>query len=334
MSVNDPAFSARPPISRTTLVYTIRPLLPGTEVSSVHRLWQESLGSRWPLSPSFLARSLGLDGGEGECNDIRLGAFADQRLIGVGSAEITGESEAALLLVAVAPNCQLQGVGAGLLRALRLIFDAKGIRTVTLGAGASRPLWHGVPVSLPGALAFFQRHADGLDEVSYDLIRGLADLRAPTIPLQRARHYGVSIETLSSEFTAPLLTFEEDHFPDWRPYFFAAIADGELHNVLIARRRQEIVGSTLLSEAPDCPGAQWEQRLGPRLGAFGVIGVTPRHRGHGVGAALVADAMWRLRNRGVLTCFVHWTDLRDWYVRLGFQVWEEYRLGNLHLINR
>lgn len=304
------------------------------DASSVHRLWQESLGSRWPISPSSLARSLGLERRKDECNEIRLGAFADQRLVGIGSAEIAGENEAALLLVAVAPNCQRQGVGTGLLRALRLSLGTKGIRMVTLGAGASKPLWHGVPVSLPSALAFFQRHADGLDKVSYDLIRGLADLRTPTVPLQRARQYGVIVEPLSSEFTAPLLTFEEEHFPDWRPYFFAAIAEGSLHNVLIARRQRKIVGSTLLSEAPDCPGAQWEQRLGPRLGAFGVIGVAPLHRGHGVGAALATDAMWRLRNRGVLTCFVHWTDLRDWYIRLGFQVWEEYRLGALHLINR
>ncbi len=308
--------------------YVIRPLaLTDTDEASIERLWQEALGSRWPIAASLLVQCLGRSGDPHRF--IQRGAFVDSRLVGIGVAEITDQTEATLILLAVVPDCQRHGIATRLLYDLRLIFEAKGIRTVTLGAGASQPLWHGIPLSLPGAVAFFQHHGCELDEASDDLVRDLSDFRAPTPVLKRARQYGVRFKALSTREVSSLLAFEKTHFPYWYSFFAAAIADGALRDILIARRQQEIIGSTLLSEAPDCPGAQWAQRLGPRLGALGVIGVAPAHRGHGVGLAFAAYATQRLRNRGVRTCFLHWTHLRDWYGQLGFQVWEEYRLGRL-----
>ncbi len=321
---------AEPPSSPTPAApFAIRPLEGNTDAGDIDRLWRETLGSSWPLSPPRLAAALELDGSESEF--VRLGAFLDRRLIGAVAAEIAGEDEAALVLIAVAPDHQRRRVGTGLLDQLKLMLGAKGIRTLALGAGASNPLWHGVPVSLPGALAFFERHGGTLDETSYDLVGHIADFRAPESLMKRARQYGVGFETLRSEFAPALLAFEQEHFPFWHPFFVAAISAGALRDVLIARRQQEIVGGLLLSEAPDCPGAQWERRIGPRLGAFGILGVSPAHRERGVGLALAAHATERLRHRGVRTCFLHWTELRDWYGRLGFRVWEEYRLGQLPL---
>lgn len=313
------------------MAYAIRPLTADTDRNDVYQLWREALGSRWPIVASLLVQSLGLDGRESRRRRkfIKLGAFADRRLIGVSVAEITAKTEATLILLAVLPDCRRLGVATRLIRDLRLAFNAKGIETVTLGAGASQPLWHGVPLSLPGAIAFFESQGCVLDEASDDLVRDISDFSAPTTLLEHACRYGVHFESLSADSTARLLLFEKTHFPYWRPFFSAAIASKSLRDILIAQRRGEIIGSTLLSEAPDCPGAQWAQRLGPRLGALGVIGVAPEHRGRGVGLALAAYAVQRLQSRGVQTCFLHWTHLRNWYGRLGFQVWEEYRLGQL-----
>ncbi|HRD66669.1 MAG TPA: GNAT family N-acetyltransferase [Candidatus Competibacter sp.] len=298
---------------------------------SVYRLWQEALGPRWPLSPERLATSLGL--AEPESEFVGLGAFLDYRPIGAIAAEIIGEDQAALILIAVVPDHQRRGVGTGLLDRLKRTLGAKGIRTLTFGAGASQPLWHGVPISLPSALAFFERHGGILDETSYDLVGTITDFRAPESLMERAHQYGITFETLRPEFAPALLAFEREHFPFWQPFFVEAIANGALRDVLIARRQAEIAGGLLLSEAPYCPGAQWAQRLGPRLGAFGILGVAPAHRERGVGLALAAYATEHRQRRGVQTCFLHWTDLRDWYSRLGFRVWEEYRLGQLPVVN-
>ena len=326
----DRATSGDPTSADPVPPFAIRPLAANAGGDDVYRLWREALGSSWPLSPSCLEDSLGLD----EPKSVGLGAFLGHFLIGTGVAEIIGEDEAALVLIAVAPAHRRRGVGASLLRELKRVLGSKGIQTMTFGAGASKPLWHGVPISLPGALAFFERHGGVLDETSYDLVRDISDFRAPAALSERARQYGVSFETLRPQLAPSLLAFEQAHFPFWHPFFSAAIADGSSCDVLVARCQKEIVGSALLSEAPDCPGAQWEQRLGSRLGAFGIIGVAPSHRRHGVGLAFAAYATQRLRNRGVRTCFLHWTDLRDWYGQLGFAVWGEYRLGTLPIAEK
>ncbi|MEI2769299.1 MAG: GNAT family N-acetyltransferase [Candidatus Competibacter sp.] len=330
MNTDRPPFAERPSSLAQDASFAIRPLALNRNARDINRLWRETLGSAWPLSPSRLAASLR---GTGPASGlVKWGAFLGCRLIGVIAAEITGEDQAALILIAVASDHQRRGVGTDLLDRLKRTFGAKDIRTLTLGAGASQPLWHGVPISLPSALAFFERHGGILDETSYDLVGTITDFRAPEPLMKRAHQYGITFETLRPEFASALLAFEQEHFPFWQPFFVEAIANGALRDVLIARRQAEIAGGLLLSETPYCPGIQWAQRLGPRLGAFGILGVAPAHRERGIGLALAAYATEHLQRRGIQTCFLHWTDLRDWYSRLGFRVWEEYRLGRLSFV--
>lgn len=73
----------------------------------------------------------------------------------------------------------------------------------------------------------------------------------------------------------------------------------------------------------------WPPLCGPKTGLIGCVGVDAAHRGKGIGLALLCHAILDLRERGVEGVFVDWTSKVEWYARLGFRVWREYRSGEI-----
>jgi GNAT superfamily N-acetyltransferase len=302
---------------------------PITAVNSgeLHRIWESSIGSKWPISEGVLSSALGL-GNETE-NQLRLGLWQKQTLCGAIITELTGPTSAALVLLVVDPVYQRQGFATRLLHETRKVLTSRGVNSISLGAGADKLLWHGVPTSLLGACLFFQKVGFVSDATSYDLIQNISSFEAPPDVFRCREIYSVSFEALCREDTMEMLAFEQRYFPDWLRYMERTIAQARHSHVLVAKLEDEIIGTVSLSIAPECPGGHWREFLGPKLGAFGILGVHPEHRQHGVGLALAAYATQTLRERGIQNCFLHWTWLRDWYGRLGFKVWEEYTMATL-----
>ena len=300
------------------------------DASQLYRLWKAELNSRWPISEKVLSNALGLENVGG--NALRFGTWQDQVFCGAITAELVGES-AAITFIAVDVQHQRHGIATQLVHNLIEDLKKRGVRSVSLGAGARKLLWHGVPTSLSAACNFFRRAGFELEETSYDLIQNISNFHASPETLRCCENYSVKLQVLGLNDSNDFLKFELKYFPEWHKYFENSIAKDRHSDVLIARKGEQVIGSVLLSIVPDCPGAHWNEFLGPKLGAFGILGVVPEHREHGVGLALATYATETLRDRGVQNCFLHWTWLRDWYGKLGFKVWEEYKMGRIKLGN-
>lgn len=72
------------------------------------------------------------------------------------------------------------------------------------------------------------------------------------------------------------------------------------------------------------PPVHWFPALGARFGGIGPLGIARSARSRGLGLALVAAGVDALRARGVERCLIDWTDLAEFYGRLGFRVAESY----------
>jgi predicted N-acetyltransferase YhbS len=72
------------------------------------------------------------------------------------------------------------------------------------------------------------------------------------------------------------------------------------------------------------PGVYWRALMGRRPGGLGPIGVDASRRGAGLGLGLLSYCVRELRSRGVSTMVIDWTDLLDFYGKLGFKVWKRY----------
>jgi GNAT superfamily N-acetyltransferase len=228
----------------------------------------------------------------------------------------------------VDPARQRQGVGTRLLSAVLEGLAEDGIALVHAGANALGPFWQGIPVCLPAARAFFEKHGWEVYETSYDLIMHLGSFSVPEWVMARIRDHGTSVGLARPDEAAAVLAFHEAEWPVYREWFAEEIDQRGTRNIVVAREGTTIVGGvSLLFNDPCSPkwtGRQWRCFLGDDMGGLAAPGVAEPKRNRGIGTALVAEASRVLAERGVGNCFVHWTWLVDWYGKLGYRVWQEY----------
>lgn len=68
---------------------------------------------------------------------------------------------------------------------------------------------------------------------------------------------------------------------------------------------------------------------GPGTGLIGCVGVDTTHRRSGIGLALVCHAILDMKQRGIQGIFVDYTDIAEWYQKVGFHIWKEYRMWEI-----
>jgi predicted N-acetyltransferase YhbS len=66
-------------------------------------------------------------------------------------------------------------------------------------------------------------------------------------------------------------------------------------------------------------------------GSIGPLGVDGSVRGGGLGLGLVAAGTAYLRQQGATFVTIDWTDLADFYGRLGYKPWKNYYMGSKEL---
>lgn len=102
--------------------------------------------------------------------------------------------------------------------------------------------------------------------------------------------------------------------PEWVQYFTAESP------VLIAKLDGETAGFCIIDENADTVITSGENNVG----SIGCVGVVPQMRKKGIGLAMVAEAMRRLKQNGCTDVFIHYTYLDWWYGRLGFRTFLRY----------
>ena len=77
--------------------------------------------------------------------------------------------------------------------------------------------------------------------------------------------------------------------------------------------------------SPVGPPLFWAARRRPMAGGLGPIGVAASLRGHGLGKALLAISLGRLRDLGLIDVVIDWTVLTGFYGPFGFSPWMTFR---------
>ena len=305
---------------------------PFTHFDEIAALWERALGHVYPISKRALAYRLcgrpTANPGDG------LVALHRRRVVGFGMLEIErtawGRQDTGYILALVVdPEFQRQGVGTALLAALEERLRREGCTKVQVAGGASR-FWSGVPDDLPAAVSFFRARGYDLAQAVYDLVLPL-DNWVPSPRYQCAlEREGITVAAAMARDAGRLLEFELRESAGWAPAMTTFFGAGDIGNVLMLRRADEIVG-TLFTYTPSSRfrGANlvWERLLGTSMGGMAGVGIAKAWRGKGLGAAMCEAAASHVRNAGANCCLSDWTLAVDFYAKIGASVWRKFFRG-------
>ncbi len=308
-------------------MFEIRPYEPERDALQVYTLWQHTLGQLWPLAYETF-HSITVDHPAYRQGDHFVAVSGEQVVGWVATQMRQGipSPEGYLVALLVAPAYQHRKVGSMLHEHALSSLKQRGATQIQLGGGFQY-FWQGVPINLPDAWLFFQTCGWREVERSFDLVREIAGYTTPKGIYERLRPT-ITIALAAAADVDAILSFEEQHFPGWFPYYQRVLQREGYAEVLMAKEvNPGIVGTCLVAD-PHTPGWQddmrWISLLGKNTGAVSVLGVAESMREQGIGLALAARATELVQERGLERSYLSWTWLVNWYGKLGYQVWQEY----------
>jgi predicted N-acetyltransferase YhbS len=208
---------------------------------------------------------------------------------------------------------------------------------VILG-GSFHHVFPGIPES-SRSLAFFESQGYTLGKVAWDVwLQGdPIGIEEAALAVKKAR---IRAEILKSGGQTPihahlkkaLLAFLEKEFPGRWHYEISAILKGEIASsaTLCLFEGERAIGFTQMHEPGSPAACRWEG-FDPEIASIGPVGLAGDQRGRGLGLAMVVIATQHLRHQGLKKIVIDWTDLIDFYGKLGYQPWQSYRLAEKSL---
>lgn len=291
-----------------------------TDEEQVFSLYLKVIGQTWPINKEqFYDVLIHQPPSESVASFISL---SKGRVNGFISTQILGKRGSIVLLL-FEPGAEF--VGEKLLKKALEHFQINLVEEVQLGSGGYTYFWPGIPSNLPQFTSFFENQGWEYTENCVDMIRDLKNFQTNEQVFERSRQVDVSITALRPEEVQDLIAFEQQCFPSWERYFFETIKKERFNEVLIAKTKDgKIIGSVLVKKEDQ---VIWQQLLGSKIGTIGALGVIESMRNKGVGLALAARATAILKDLNVDISYLGWTWLVDWYGKLGYQVWREYKMS-------
>jgi ribosomal protein S18 acetylase RimI-like enzyme len=237
--------------------------------------------------------------------------------------------------IAVSPPHQRNGIGSGLFAAAESAIGADSGSNWLVGQDHNH-FFPGVPLECESALSFFERRlgfkrGSGL---AFDVVRDLDGFEIEPTVVAR-------IGSLAEEGIV-LAPCQESDLPALADHIGANFSkrwlSDTIHRLSVETNPREII----VAKRPAVgdvvgfahtysnvsrhvgPSISWRALLGPKYAGLGPIGVDKDLRKIGLGLALLSFAVQSVKDRGATRMAIDWTELVDFYGKLGFKPWKRY----------
>ncbi len=266
-----------------------------------------------------------------------------------------------LSFIMVSPEARRRGIGSALLEEARGWL--KGSSATILHIGRDRyHFFPGAPLDdSPGSsalAAFLAARGFTAGNDAWDLVADLRDLDFPILAKRAPIPEGYALRFYDPSFHPALESFFRANFPGrWyddtmealeagmRPQDLVLLVDGSAGSpgrvggesgapVAADCRNGTVIGFARIydTDSPVLgPGVYWREAmrsddgvLAP--GGLGPIGVAGSRRGLGLGIGLLRASLEVLAGRGIRKVMIDWTDLPEFYGKIGFRIWKRYRM--------
>lgn len=226
-------------------------------------------------------------------------------------------------LLCVIPEYRGKGLGSSLLRESEIFIAESGFDCAVLGGqdselfiGAVTPeeQWEGLHNK------FFEREGYHASSGCIEMKMSLKDFDPDKLDIPPCSN-NVSFSYIDAEDKEELCRAVSAVSPDWVQYFTFESP------VLAAKLDSRIVGFCIVDENADTIISSGSNKVA----SIGCVGVIPEMRKHGVGLAMVAEAVRDVSQKGCSDAFIHYTYLEQWYGRLGFRTFLRLWFGEKEL---
>ena len=227
-------------------------------------------------------------------------------------------------LGAVHPRWQRRGIGRRLIQAAEAKMRAEGVTRVVVGSSFHH-LLAGLPQWAEAARALVLAEGYALGQTVWDVRRRLSAL--PVLP-EVPRLDGFDLRPCRDGEAEALVGFLDEAFPGRWPRDVAHFLQtgGPIGHVMGLFEGERPCGFAHLHPPGSIGTGRWAG-LVPGIAALGPIGVAAAQRGKGQGLALLFAGLHELRRLGADEVVIDWTDLIDFYGRVGFEPWLRYTLA-------
>jgi len=302
---------------------------PRAHYDAVASLWERALGDRYPVTDRVLLPRVwtrpSFEEGDG------LVALEGGRVAGFGILErgrpvFNPGGECTIQALLVDPAAQRSGIGRALLARLEDRMRQQGIREAAVSRGLYR-FWTGVPDDLPAARAFFESQGYRRNHEAIDMFAPLEGFEADERDRRCLEQQSAEVASATEADFGRVYDLLTREAPGWRGSLVAMAASGDLGNVLVIRRRGEVIGQVQTFTPRSrfrAANLVWERLCGADVGGFGAVLVAQKWRGRGLGVALIRAAASHVKRCGGTGCFIDWTShaLAPFYARIGASVWK------------
>ncbi len=297
----------------------------------ITRLWNKELGREFPLRKELFRQNSLED--ENVLIEGSWIALEKDRLVGFVISKMWKEDLECvrnrkdigyIQVILVDSEYRNKGIGSELLIRAEQSLRTKGAKTVVLGQDP----WHyfpGVPSEYIDTVEWFKKKGYVEFGEQYDLycrINGEDKITLPALP-------EVEFKILSDVQKDSFVEFLSKCFPGRWEYealkYFEKGGTGR--EFVVAEKRGKMIGFCRINDSKSPFIAQnvyWAPLFEEELGGIGPLGIDPHERGKGYGLAIVQAGMYFLNRRGVRNIVIDWTNLVDFYGKLGFQIWKKY----------
>jgi GNAT superfamily N-acetyltransferase len=256
-------------------------------------------------------------------------AEEDGAVVGV----IVAKAPAKICCLIVSPAFHRHGIGSLLLQAAADVLATSGAERIILGQDL-RHFFPGVPECLTSARKFFARRGfQWGGGYANDLMRSLADYTMPESVLTAISGLaarGISIQPCRDQHVPSLLKHVHANFSarwltDTRHRLEVEPTAEEI--MVAVNATGDVIGfsHTFSNQSHFIgPSVLWRGKLTPRFGGLGPIGVDVQYRKIGLGLALLACSVDRVKSTDADQMVIDWTELVEFYGKLGFAVCNRY----------
>ncbi|MBS4195997.1 GNAT family N-acetyltransferase [Lederbergia citri] len=228
-------------------------------------------------------------------------------------------------VLVVNKNERNKGIGSLLVEKAESALKADGAKEIQLGGD---PLHY-----FPSVPAEYEKSGKWFEQKGYEYVGNEYDLLAnydPSVKSEMPALDGVEIEVLTLEDKGEMLTFMNRVFPGRWEYetirYFQKGGTGR--EFVVLKKAGRIIGSCRISDEHSpviYNNVYWAPLFSEPLGGIGSVGVDSAERGNGYGLAAVLAGIAILRSRGINKIVIDWTTIVDFYGKMGYQIWKEYR---------